>query len=135
MLILITIQHLNRIIKCTHELKFASWNFLQTPTKTISQFLVSQWREPQSPLEPVRPKQYTEFEVFGSCSRANSTRGKPLRKYETKKRKLYTICFQNFTTVSERFGTFSTNVLFPNFVSSCSIFNMNVTHISVEPEH
>lgn len=52
--------------------------------KTISQFLVSHWKELQSPPEPVRSKLYTQFEGFGSCSWANSTRGKPLRKYETK---------------------------------------------------
>lgn len=52
--------------------------------RTISQFLVSHWKELQSPPEPVRSKQYTEFEVFSSCSWANSTSGKPLRKYETK---------------------------------------------------
>lgn len=76
---------MNRIIKCTHELKFASWNLLQTgiDKKQYHSFWFH-WKELQSPPEPVRSKQYTEFEVFSSCSWANSTSGKPLRKYETK---------------------------------------------------
>lgn len=43
-------------------------------------------------------------------------------------------CFLNFTTISKGFCAFSTNVLFHNVVSFRSIFNKQVTHISVKPE-
>ena len=90
MLILITIQHLNRIIKCTHELKFASWNLLQAGTEqTRSHFLVSHWKLRASVAAGTSKVKtlstLLNLSFFFHCSWANSTRGKPLRtQFETK---------------------------------------------------